>query len=382
MEFEVSNLIVPGIIFAALLVVFLFANIWRKKLKAKHGKVVDLSFRHLHKPIEILLVVTALYGVIQSLQLRWTEDPVFHQAYVIGAIAVICWLAVRVVFLLSTVMLAKFDISKKDNFRARIVQTQVRVLRRLAIALIIMIGAASILMSFTEIRTLGMSILASAGVAGIVLGLAAQKTLGNFFTGLQIAIAQPIRIDDVVVVEGEWGRIEEINLTYVVVKIWDMRRLVLPISYFTDKPFQNWTRKTADILGTVMIYTDYSMPIQPLRDELDRLLAGNPLWDGKVKVVQVTDATDKTIEIRILLSAADSGTAFDLRCAVREGMIAFIQAHYPEHLPRFRAELPREPQSFREVRPDHDPAIDPVRAPAPTLSPEPRPMNEGPGKVS
>ncbi len=371
MDFDVSDLIIPGAIFAALLGLFLLSGVWKRKLKEKHGgRLVETLFRHLHTPVEILLILTALYAVIESLQFRWTQNPVIGQAYAIAAIAGVAWLAVRGVQLVSALMLRRFDITRKDNYRARMVHTQVKVLRRLVIAIIILLALASILMTFAAIKTLGVSLLASAGVAGIVIGFAAQKTIGNFFTGFQIAITQPIRIDDVVVVEGEWGRIEEINLTYVVVKIWDERRLILPITYFVDKPFQNWTRQTADILGTVMLYVDYSMPVQPVRDELDRMLDNNPLWDGKVKVVQVTDVTKDVMEIRILVSAADSGTAFDLRCAIREGMINFFQKNHPEHFPRLRAELPRF-----EARADvhaPDPTVDPVRAPAPTLGAPPQ----------
>lgn len=377
MEFTVDSLIVPALIFAGLLGVLFLSNVMRQKLKKKHGRISEAFFRHLHTPVEILLVVTALYAVVESLQFRWTENPIVSQIYTIVAIIVVCWLAVRGVALFTAILLQKFDITRKDNMRARMVQTQVRVLRRLAISLIILLGTASVLMTFTEIRALGVSLLASAGVAGIVIGLAAQKTIGNFFTGLQIAITQPIRIDDVVIVEGEWGRIEEINLTYVVVKIWDLRRLILPISYFVEKPFQNWTRQTADILGTVMLYVDYTMPVQPIRDELDRILTDNPLWDGKVKVVQVTDMNDRAMEIRILISAADAGLAFDLRCAIREGMITMIQNRFPEHLPHFRAELPgTEYKRHGDSGPNQ---ADPVRAPAPTLENEPKPSEAGKG---
>ncbi len=347
MEFNANSLILPALIFAALLGLFFLSGFMRQRLKKKHGRISEAFFRHLHTPVEILLVLTALYAVIGSLQFRWTENPFIGQCYVIAAIVLISWLAIRAVALFTTILIQKFDVNRKDNVRARMVHTQVRVLRRLAVSIIVLIGIASVLMTFTEIRTLGISLLASAGVAGIVIGLAAQKTIGNFFTGLQIAITQPIRIDDVVIVEGEWGRIEEINLTYVVVKIWDLRRMVLPISYFVDKPFQNWTRQTADILGTVMLYVDYTMPVQPIRDELDRLLTDNSLWDGKVKVVQVTDMNDRAMEIRILVSAVDSGVAFDLRCMIREGLVTFIQNKFPDQLPHLRTDVPLLPSGRR-----------------------------------
>ena len=192
-------------------------------------------------------------------------------------------------------------------------------------------------------------------MAGIVIGIAAQKSLATLLAGIQIAFTQPIRLDDVVVVETEWGRIEEITLTYVVVALWDKRRLVLPITYFLEKPFQNWTRSTSDLLGSVFLYLDYTAPIPALRAELDRLLNQSARWDKKVKALQVTDAKDHTIEVRILASAADSGAAFDLRCEIREGLIDFLQRHHPDALPKTRATIhqdppPPDPQDARQLR--------------------------------
>jgi len=169
--------------------------------------------------------------------------------------------------------------------------------------------------------------------------MAAQRTIATFIAGLQIAVTQPIRVDDVVIVENEWGRIEEITLTYVVVRIWDLRRLVVPITYFIEKPFQNWTRVTADILGTVFIYVDYTVPIESIRAELQRILKSSELWDGKVCVLQVTNTSERTVELRALMSAADASTAWSLRCQVREKMVDFIQKNYPDALPKLRAEF-------------------------------------------
>jgi len=196
-----------------------------------------------------------------------------------------------------------------------------------------------VLMSFDEFRQLGTGILASAGLVGLVVGFAAQKTLGNLLAGIQLAITQPIRLDDVVIVEGEWGRIEEITLTYVVVRIWDLRRLVLPIGYFLERPFQNWTRVSADILGTVFLYVDYTVPVDAIRAELERIVQGSKDWDGEVCGVQVTDTSAQGIELRALVSAADASKAWDLRCAVREQLVAFLQREYPAALPRLRGEL-------------------------------------------
>ncbi len=194
-------------------------------------------------------------------------------------------------------------------------------------------------MTFEKIRQLGVSIMASAGVIGIIAGFAAQKSIATLFAGIQIAITQPIRLDDVVIVENEWGWIEEITLTYVVVRIWDLRRLVLPITYFIERPFQNWTRVSADILGTVFLYMDYTVPVRVIREELQKIVKGSDLWDGKVCGVQVTDATQQTVEVRALVSAVDSSKAWDLRCLVREKLLEFLQNKYPDSLPKTRVEL-------------------------------------------
>jgi len=235
--------------------------------------------------------------------------------------------------------LKQFDISQENNLRARKVYTQLNILQKIVNFIIIILGIGLILVSFEPIRKIGVGLFASAGVAGIIIGFSAQKAIGTLVAGIQIAFAQPFRLDDAVVVEGEWGWIEEINLTYVVVRIWDQRRLVLPTTYFFEKPFQNWTRTSADIIGSVFIYTDYSVPFDALREELDRILENTPLWDKKVKVLQVTDAKERTVESRILVSAKNSPTAWDLRVHVREKMIEFLQKNYPTALPRTRVVL-------------------------------------------
>jgi hypothetical protein len=197
-------------------------------------------------------------------------------------------------------------------------------------------------MSIPSIRQIGITLFASAGIAGIVAGLAARPALTNLIAGVQLALTQPIRIDDVVIVEGEWGWIEEIRVTFVVVRIWDLRRLVVPLSYFIERPFQNWTRTKADILGTVFLYVDYTVPVQRVREELHRLLQADDLWDGEVWGLQVTNATDRTIELRALMGARNSEDAWNLRCHVREQLIDFLFREYPESLPRLRAELPEK----------------------------------------
>jgi small-conductance mechanosensitive channel len=239
-------------------------------------------------------------------------------------------------------ILKRHDITVEDNLRSRKLHTQINILEKVVIFVIVLITVASILLSFDGIRQIGIGIFASAGVAGIIIGLSAQKVVGALLAGIQIAITQPFRIDDAVLVENEWGWIEEINLTYVVVRIWDKRRLVLPSTYFLEKPFQNWTRTNADIIGTVFLYTDYTIDFEELRTELTRLLNQTPLWDKNVNVLQVTDSKETTIEIRILVSAKNSPTSWDLRVYIREKMISFIQANYPHSLPKTRITLSQE----------------------------------------
>jgi small-conductance mechanosensitive channel len=230
-------------------------------------------------------------------------------------------------------------VSDDDNLHARALRTQVRAFRNIAGFIVVVVTLGFVLMSFKPVRELGAGLLASAGVAGIVIGFAAQRSLATVLAGIQIAISQPIRVDDVVIVEGEWGRIEEITLTYVVVRIWDLRRLIVPINYFIEKPFQNWTRVSADILGTVTLHLDYTVPVEELRKELERLLNASEKWDKKVWGLQVTDATERTMTVRALMSAKDAGRAWDLRCEVREKLIAFVRHRYPEALPRLRAAI-------------------------------------------
>jgi small-conductance mechanosensitive channel len=254
-------------------------------------------------------------------------------------VATIAVVLVQFVKAMEQLVLQHYRIDVADNRKARSVYTQVTVLRKIATSVIVLFAIAAMLMVFQPVRQLGTAMLASAGLAGIVIGFAAQKSLGTLLAGLQIALTQPLRIDDVVIVEGEWGRIEEITLTYVVVKIWDLRRLVIPINYFVEKPFQNWTRTSAEILGTVFLHVDYTVPVDAVRQELTRILDASDLWDRKVNVLQVTDVKNTTLELRALASAADAGKAWDLRCEVREKLVTFLQKNYPDSLPRVRAVL-------------------------------------------
>jgi small-conductance mechanosensitive channel len=249
------------------------------------------------------------------------------------------WLVLALIFALGDVALRRYPIDVSDNLRHRRLLTQVFVMQRVATVVVTVLVLAAMLLTFGPVRTLGASILASAGIAGVVLGLAARPIISNLLAGVQIAISGSIRIDDVVVTEGEWGRIEEITFTYVVVRVWDERRLIVPISYFTERPFQNWTRQTAAVLGTVFIHVDYSVPIEQVRAELYRILVQSPLWDKRVWNLQVTDATPQSVQLRALASARDAQTSWDLRCEVREKLVEYLRREHPESLPRIRAEL-------------------------------------------
>lgn len=337
-EFGIAVLVA---IIAALVLHRILMRVLVALAKRSASAVDDLVLKYLRRPMRWLIVVLALRIATEPFGLPSNLQELTNHAFGIVLIALVAWLLIRATYILSDTISLRFDIATTDNLHARRIRTQVDALRRVLIVTILTIAVASILMTFPRIRQLGTAMLASAGIAGIVLGLAAQKTLGNLIAGLQIAFTQPMRIDDVVVVEGEWGRIEEITLTYVVVRIWDLRRLVLPITYFVEKPFQNWTRVSADILGTVFIYVDYTVPVEAIRAELGRILEGNDKWDGKVNVLQVTNATDRTLELRALMSAKDSGAAWDLRCLVREKLVEFVRKEYPHALPRVRAELER-----------------------------------------
>lgn len=262
-------------------------------------------------------------------------NAVFRSILIVTA----SWLMMSLLIVAEDVILSRYNINVRDNLRARKIYTQTQTIRRILVVYIIILAVVLILMGFEPFRQIGVGLLASAGLVSIVIGLAAQKIFGNFLAGVQIAFTQPIRVDDVVIVENEWGHIEEITLTYVVVRIWDLRRLILPLSYFIEKPFQNWTRISADIIGTVFIYTDYTVPVSSVREELERIVKHSPLWDGKVWALQVTNTSERSMELRALVSAADSGKAFELRCEVREKLIGFIKSKYPDALPKTRAEM-------------------------------------------
>jgi small-conductance mechanosensitive channel len=302
--------------------------------------VIDDSFvKNCRRPLRLLIPLLVVSFILPLFTSAPMILAILRHGIIIGIIAAAAWLLVRMTYVLDDIVLSRYKLEEKDNLQARKVYTQLQVFKRIMIVIVSVLALAAILMTFEKVRHLGTGILASAGIAGIILGLSAQRTINTLLAGLQIAITQPFRLDDVVIVENEWGRIEEITFTYVVVRIWDLRRLVLPITYFIEKPFQNWTRVTADILGTVFLYVDYTVPIQKIREELHRILKGSELWNGNVWGLQVTNATERTVEVRALMSAPDASAAWNLRCEVREKLIQFIQDNYPDGLPKLRAEI-------------------------------------------
>src|ERR1700730_1656329 len=326
---------------AAVLVALLVFNLTSMAVRRLAGRypIASAFLDRTRNPARWLLVVVALQFVWEHASDKVPLIGAVRHATALGLICAVTWLGLRVIsaFVSIVALLNPADIA--DNLRARRLQTQVNVLGRTLMVFIFVIGVSGALMTFPSVHQIGTSLLASAGVAGLVAGLAARPVLGNLIAGLQIALTEPIRLDDVLIVEGEWGRVEEITGAFVVVRLWDERRLVVPLQWFVEHPFQNWTRTSSNIIGTVFWWVDYHMPLEPLRAELERLCRSAPEWDGRLALLQVTDASEKSIQLRALVSSADSSRNWDLRCRVREGLIAFIAREYPEYLPHLRAEL-------------------------------------------
>lgn len=304
----------------------------------------DMFWRSLVKrtdrPLRFALIVIALRLVASVAPLSPELAALSAHAFVLCIIALAVLAARTALHIWLTLYLRRFKLDAEDNLLARKHVTQSRILERIVVTLFIIVGIAAGLMTFDGVAQWGVSLLASAGAAGIVVGLALQPLLKNIFAGLQLAITQPIRIDDALLIEGEWGNVEEITSTYVVVKIWDWRRLILPLSYFIEQPFQNWTREGAALIGVVTLYLDYATPVAALRAKVEEIAQASPLWEGGVVAVQVTDFKEFTMEVRVLISARNASRAFDLRCEMREKLIAFLQAEHPEALPRLRSDGP------------------------------------------
>jgi len=255
-------------------------------------------------------------------------------------IGALTWFVMGAIAGLADGIIAKHPVDVGDNIQARRIQTQARVLARSAMIVVLIAGTAMALMTFPGARQVGASLLASAGVLGIIAGLAARPVFSNLISGLQLALAQPLRLDDVLIVKGEWGRVEEITGSYVVLRIWDDRRLIIPLQWFIENPFENWTRSSSQLTGLVVLHLDYATPMEPLRAHARRVVEAAPEWDKRVFAVQVQDATERSMQVRILVSAADAGKLWDLRCRVREDMLGFLAQHYPQCLPTLRTLSP------------------------------------------
>ncbi len=294
-------------------------------------------------PTRMALPLIALQAVWQIAPRDFPMLGGIRHANVLLLLASLTWLGLRVVRGATKGMISLHPLQVADNMHARRVHTQTRVLANTLVFGILVTGLAAILMTFPEARQFGASLLASAGVVGLVVGMAARPVLGNVLAGLQIALGQPLRIDDVLIVQGEWGRVEEITGTYVVLKVWDQRRLIIPLQWFIENPFQNWSRRDPAITGVAYVWVDYRMPLAPIRAEALRICQGSPAWDGRECILDVTDATPGGMQLRLQVTSANADLNWRLRCDVREGLVDFMQREYPQHLPRMRAELEEAP---------------------------------------
>ena len=335
----VLSLIARAIVFWAL-----------RRFTRRHGKLIGRSLvTHGQTPTYWIFPLLACLIVLPGLPLHHTAMNVLEHVAGVGLIAATAWLVILFIEVISDVLAGRYRIDVADNLTARRVQTQFQMLHRIVVILVIFVAIAICLMTFHSIQRFGDSILASAGVASLVVGLAMKGTLENLVAGIQIAFTQPFRIEDAVVIEGNWGWIEDIGTMYVTVRIWDLTRLVVPLSWFLENSFQNWTRTSAELLGHCYIYVDYTVPVEPLRQELKRICESTKLWMGKVCVLQVSDLFQNVMQLRALMDARNSGDAWDLRCFVREHLIEFIQKNYPGGLPRYRGELDmNSPEGKRE----------------------------------
>jgi small-conductance mechanosensitive channel len=329
LEFWVCLLVTGGLAIGAATVALIVSAMLIRLGDRRDVPLLHSQLRLGRRPL-IAIAVTAAIAIAAH---GFGQPIGWQRATTVLVISAACWLLLRGVLVGELVLFNRLRMEVADNRRIRRARTQVTLLRRVIAVIVVMLGIAGALMTFPELHAFGASLFASAGIAGIVAGLAAQTTLANMFAGMQLVFTDAVRMDDVVVVEGEWGWIEEITLTYVIVHIWDERRLVLPTSYFTSKPFQNWTRNEARVLGSVILYLDYQTPVPLLREQARKVIEASPLWDRRDWVLQVVDTTEHAIVVRVLASAADGPSAWDLRCEIREELLIFLQQHCPKALP-------------------------------------------------
>lgn len=337
-DWAIAGLVYLAAVAAAALV---FRGLYAGLNRAVAGR--DLFWRSLvgrgAQPLRLMILIAALGFANRLAPVTETLRAGLGHLLLVALILCLAWIAQTALYIWATLHMRRFKLDAEDNLLARKHVTQTRILIRVAKIMIAVVALAAALMTFPAVRQYGVSLLAAGGAAGIVVGLALQPVLKNLIAGIQLAVTQPIRIDDALIVEGEWGNVEEITATYVVIRLWDWRRLIVPLSYFIEQPFQNWTRESAELIGTVMLYLDHSADIPAIRAKGAEIVAANKLWDGKVYAVQVTDFRERELELRVLVSARSAPRVFDLRCEMREALISWIQAEMPGALPRTRAEV-------------------------------------------
>jgi len=348
-DWMVALAIIAAALVLALILHALLVAIFRR-IMSPQRTFLGLLLGRTKGPTRLALVVLALAAALRWIPLDPAQAVALNQVLTIAFIVLLGWIALIAIDLATAVYLRRFQLDSDDNLLARKHVTQVRILKRSVDSLAVVITVSLALMTFEPVRQYGVSLFASAGVAGIVAGLAARPVLSNLLAGVQIAMTQPIRLEDAVTVESEFGWIEEITSTYVVLRLWDLRRMIVPLSYFMEKPFQNWTRQSSELIGAVFLYLDYTTPVERIRERLIEVLKSSSLWDGKVANLQVSDCKTSTIELRALVSARDSGALWNLRCQVREQLIAFLQQQFPNALPRQRTAVELPPDTHTEQK--------------------------------
>ncbi|HLU43958.1 MAG TPA: mechanosensitive ion channel domain-containing protein [Natronosporangium sp.] len=332
-----SGVLVPLLATVAAWVAVTFGYYLLRFLARRSRSVRDLV-QQAYRPTQTTATLAALWVALWATGTGEWRSVVLH-GLLLAIIASTAWLVVALLNVFSSGLLRRLEARTQDSGDARRVRTRLKLVHRVILAVVATLAVGIMLITFDEVRTVGVSLLASAGLVGVVVALAAQSMLGNFFAGLQVAFSDALRLDDVVVVEGHWGTIEEITLRHVVVKIWDERRLILPTSYFANNPFENWTKTDRQLLGVVELDVDWSVPLEEMRAELKRICEHSELWDRRLCKMEVTDATGGLIRVRAVASAANSSAQWGLRCLIREGLVTWLQRHHPEALPRTRAEI-------------------------------------------